>query len=300
VRGFDIPARAVLPIAKIDPPDADTFERRYARQSLPVVIRGAANHWPACGAWSPERLVSLCGDNLVLVTRYEGGSARDVSQVRMTVKAFIEAVCRREAGSEHLAWNGEDATTTLPQVVGELRLPDLVRTECSQTAIFMAGPRTWPYRSASNQFHYHPGVHAFATQIVGRKLFRLYGPRETRHLRPPRFWTAKPSRSTIEVHRADPAALAALRRARCFETVLEQGDALFIPASWWHLVGNEEFAILATTFYPAPVTQWRLGTVPGLATVIDRIRRRAVWRYYRKAGHIGLRPPAGGERERHG
>lgn len=288
MRGFDIPARAVLPVARIEPPHAEDFQRHYARKSLPVVIRGAASHWPACGSWSPERLVSLCGDNTAMITHYGGGSMNAVSQVSMSVKDFIEAVCRGDAGSDHLAWNGEDATSTLPQVAEELQLPDLVPTNSSQTVIFMAGPRKWPYRSVSNQFHYHPGVHAFATQLTGRKLFRLYAPRETRHLRPPKFWSSAPSRSTIEIHRADSAALAALRRANCYETFLDPGDALFIPASWWHLVGNEEFAVLATTFYPAPFTQWRLSTIPGIATVVDRFRRRAVWRWRREAGHRGL------------
>jgi hypothetical protein len=253
------------------------------------VIRGAARHWPACGTWSAERLIALCGHNSVMITQYAGNSARAVSQARTSVREFIEAACRGDAG-EHLAWNGEEATSSLAEVAGELRLPDLVRTSSSQTVIFMAGPRKWPYRSVCNQFHYHPGVHAFATQIAGRKLFRLYEPRQTRHFKPPPFWDPSPSRSTIEIHRADAAALAHFVRVECYETVLEPGDSLFVPASWWHLVGNDEFAVLATTFYPAPFTQWGLTTIPGMATLIDRIRRRQEWRARRQAGHLGLTP----------
>lgn len=125
-------------------------------------------------------------------------------------------------------------------------------------------------------------------QIQGRKLFRLYDPRETARIGARKPWMPLPSRGNVEMHKYDPVLHPRLAAASCYEVLLQPGDLLFIPAAWWHLVFNEEFAILATTFYPAPVRQWRLMTQPGIATVFDRLRRRELWRGRQKRGHFGL------------
>src|ERR1041385_3595589 len=289
MRELDVPARAIVPIPSIEKPDPDLFEREYARRSVPVIIKGVASEWPACGQWPMERLVSECGRNLVNITRYVDNSSKGSQFVRMRVGEFVKSLTEppRENG-DVLAWNGEFVSQTLPQLARELRLPYLVRPNRSHTVAFMAGPRQWPYRHVSNQFHYHPGLHAFAAQIQGRKLFRLYSPAETRCLYPVPWWRAVPSRSTIEIHRDDFTRFPRLGHAVCQEAWLETGDLLFIPSGWWHLVANESFAIVITTFYPAPFLQWRLASIPGIGTCIDRLRRRKLWKMRKAPGHLGL------------
>jgi hypothetical protein len=288
MKTLDIAARAVLPIPRVVRPDPDVFEREYAARGLPVVIQGVVEKWPACKAWPAERIVNECGGHDVKITRYEGNSKNAARSIQMRVGEFVQAVAESRPGSEVLAWNGELVADSLPELAAELELPYLVRTKSSDTVAFIAGPRAWPYRHVCNQFHYHPGLHAFAAQVQGRKLFRLYGPAESRSLYPPPWWESIPFRSAIEVHRDDLSAYPRLTEAVCYETILEAGEMLFIPASWWHLVANEEFAVLVTTFYPAPVTHWSFPKIPGLATLFDRIRRPKVWLDRFKPGHRGL------------
>lgn len=288
MKSFDIPARAILPVPRIYRPDPDVFEKEYAARSLPVIIQGVASEWPACGRWTPERIIRECGRHEVKITRYEGNSKNTPTPVQMPVGEFVEAVSQRKPGSEVLAWNGELVADSLPELAAELRLPYLVRTKSSDTVAFIAGPREWPYRHVCNQFHYHPGLHAFAAQVQGRKIFRLYGPAETRALYPPSWWARIPFRSHIEIHRDDLSSYPLLPQAVCYEAILEPGEMLFIPAAWWHLVGNEEFAVLITTFYPAPVAHWQIPQTPGIATLFDRVRRPKVWLDRSKPGHRGL------------
>jgi hypothetical protein len=287
---LDIPAREILPVPRIRRPEQEEFEHEYARRSRPVVIERGASDWPAIGNWPAERLVRECGNRLPLVTRYVGNSTAAARQFRMRVSDYIPLVCGSRPEATELGWAGEPVGYSLPELAAELRLPYLVRSPRSETASFVAGPRPWPYRHVSNQFHFHPGLHAFAAQVQGRKLFRLYHPRETRHLGARKPWHPMPSRGAFEIHRYDAERHASLSNAVCHEVLLEMGDLLFIPAAWWHLVWNEEFAIVATTFYPAPMTQWRLATTPGVATLFDRVRRWKLWMSRRAPGHRGLVP----------
>lgn len=288
MKSMDIAARGILPIPRVYRPDPDVFEKEYAARGLPVVIQGVADQWPACNAWPAERIIQECGGHDVKITRYEGNSKNGARSVQMRVGEFVDAVSQRKPGSEVLAWNGELVADSLPEMAAELELPYLVRTKSSDTVAFIAGPREWPYRHVCNQFHYHPGLHAFAAQVQGRKLFRLYGPAESAALYPPHAWEKIPFRSAIEVHQQDLSAFPRLTNAICYETVLETGEMLFIPAAWWHLVGNEDFAVLITTFYPAPISHWAFPHIPGFATLIDRMRRPKIWRDRFKPGHRGL------------
>jgi hypothetical protein len=288
MKSLDIPARAILPIPRVFRPESDAFDQEYAARGLPVVVQGVVDQWPAWNAWPAERINAVSGERSVKITQYEGNSKNHTRAVQMRVRDFIESVIERRPGSDILAWNGELVADTLPELAAEIRLPYLVRTRSSDTVAFVAGPREWPYRHVCNQFHYHPGLHAFAAQVQGRKLFRLYGPAESAALYPPRAWEKIPFRSAIEVHQQDLSRFPRLADAVCYETILEPGEMLFIPAGWWHLVANEEFAVLVTTFYPAPMVHWAFPHIPGFATLIDRIRRPRVWIDRLKPGHRGL------------
>lgn len=281
---LDLPSRSILPVPRIERPSINAFERDFASKSRPVVIRGIVNGWPAYRAWTAERFLAPSGEREATVVRYVDGD--EGTPVRMKVRDYVAAV--HSAEGVGLGWGGEPLNLSIPELAAELRLPYLVLSSRSETVAFISGPRPAPYRHASNQFHYHPGLHAFAAQLQGRKLFRLYDPTQTRYLYARNPWQSMPTRGGIPIHRYDPATYPLFAKAACHETILEPGDLLFIPAAWWHLVANEEFAVLATTFYPAPLRQWRLFTTPGLGTVIDRLRRWKLWRSRRRYGHQGL------------
>src|SRR5881394_155634 len=92
MRELDVPARAIDTVPSIEKPEPDLFEREYARRSVPVVIKGVASEWPACGRWPMERLVSECGRNLVNVTRYVANSSKGSQFVGMRVGEFARSL----------------------------------------------------------------------------------------------------------------------------------------------------------------------------------------------------------------
>lgn len=285
---LDLPARVIHPVPRIERPGVELFEREFARRGRPVVITGVARGWPACGAWPAGRFIGPSGDRETTFIRYSDDPKTGSTVVRMKVRDYVSAVSQPTPEGMMLGCDGEPLSVIVPDLAAELRLPYFVRARRSETVAFISGPRPAPYRHPSNQFHYHPGLHAFAAQLQGRKLFRLYDPGQTRYLYARKPWQSMPSRGGIQIDRYDAAVHPLIAKAACHEAALEPGDLLFIPAAWWHLVANEEFSVLATTFYPAPLSQWRLFTVPGLGTVLDRVRRRSVWKSRRRPGHQGL------------
>lgn len=97
--------------------------------------------------------------------------------------------------------------------------------------------------------------------LSGSKLFVLFSPWETERLYPtPRRDGALNNTSQLGsvlnlqrnprdnlpsgIKKKFPAA----REAHCMLTIVEQGDAIFIPNGWWHEVFTPEFTISVNTW----------------------------------------------------
>src|SRR5262245_33016449 len=50
------------PIPEIGELDANAFQREFLLPAKPVLLKGFARHWPACGKWSPEFFAAKFGD----------------------------------------------------------------------------------------------------------------------------------------------------------------------------------------------------------------------------------------------
>jgi hypothetical protein len=120
-----------------------------------------------------------------------------------------------------------DVLGDVPELVGEFPPPNVYRGDI-EYHIFMG-------RDTRTRGHYHLHQHAMIFQIHGRKRVLLYAPRDADRLysypvrRSPHFQT-----SQVEFDRPDFEKFPLLRGTYLYETILEPGDALFVPIHWWH------------------------------------------------------------------
>ena len=116
-------------------------------------------------------------------------------------------------------------------------MPKRFLGEAHTVELFFGGPGgTFPY------LHYdYMGLHAFISQLYGRKEFTVVAPQHTACVYPD---PENPWRSSIENHHTpDLARYPLFAQAEKLTFVVDPGDTLFIPNGWWHTARSLEVTI---------------------------------------------------------
>lgn len=210
------------------------FLRDYVQPSRPVVIEGALPETSgARQRWTPAYFRERFADHPVRVSYRE----------RMRFAAFIDAVLasREDAPGPYMF------RTFIGPHLPEL-LPDLAPANAYAFPRRFASPlmpRRWRrpdgylkllIGGTGGRFpvlHYDlENAHAMITEVYGDKEFVLFRPEDGAYLYPKPFM---PNQSAIaDLRQVDAQAFPAYAQATPWRTVLHPGDAVFVPARWWH------------------------------------------------------------------
>lgn len=110
--------------------------------------------------------------------------------------------------------------------------------------------RSFLYRNSYTDWHFHVIDETFMAQVVGAKEVLLLPPDET-------SWRAL--RPVVEeagyLYDIDTRRFPGIRGLHALRTVVEPGDALYIPVYWWHAVQSIDDAFGATVAatFPTPL-----------------------------------------------
>lgn len=212
--------RASWEVAALD--DA-TFELGYRSAHRPVVFRGCARDWPAL-AWTHRGLAERMGD--VEVEALRGRSEhdqwwleRETLRTRMRFGDLLEQ-CLATTGDDLYAVGRNDllaepGLAPLKDEIGHLPgcRPD-------------PGPRLWIGPEGTRTPLHHDQSSAWLVQVEGRK----------------RIWLASPLEPTLldtaqgVFNGYEPESAPSDDQVHWRSTVLEPGDAVYLPVGWWHQV----------------------------------------------------------------
>ena len=258
------------PVARIDLPTEREFRERYFEPGTPVILTGAAAHWKGLEAWTLEGLSERIGDREVQVRHYAG--EHSVSSIR-----FERASC-----SEYLAQLDEGLATDryLAQLDIPGQLPELVPE--MDSAPFLGGDSIGPYLWVGGGGHVEPLHHDFPAdgllvQVRGHKRAVLFGPDQHELLYP--FSALSPFGlpyfARVNVDRPDLRRHTRFSRAEPWQASIAPGDALFLPAGWWHQVYIESEVAVSVSFgFRAPRRAWDAYYQKALARRQSRVVRR--------------------------
>ena len=224
--------------------DADTFFRNHYLACRPVVIGEFCRRWPAMQRWQPALLAERFADREVEIQSgrssdpdYELNSIRLRKRVRFG--EFMARVMRGEASNdEYLTANNRAFASpdfaSLRDDVGAL--PTCIdRSRFEQSAHWWVGPR-----GTKTPLH-HDTVMLFHAQVVGRKRWRLISPLQT-----PRVYNHRAVFSRVDLDHVDFDRFPLMRGVQVLETVVEPGEALFLPLAWWHQVDALDISVSAS------------------------------------------------------
>ncbi len=225
----------------------DQFHAEIVPAYRPMILRGLVYNWPAVAA-ARSGSVAMAQ----YIRRFDGGRP---------VKIFVaapETAGRFFYTENHHSFNFKTAQILLPVLLDAL----VAEADNPQAAVLYAGsaatsetypgwaeanpltlapsdaaPRLWLGNASRASTHYD-GSHNIAAVVAGRRRFALFPPEQAANLYvgPLENTIAGQPTSMVDVEAPNldryPQFLDALAAMQVAE--LEPGDALFIPALWWH------------------------------------------------------------------
>ncbi|KAL9026918.1 MAG: hypothetical protein Q9196_004490 [Gyalolechia fulgens] len=243
-------------------PSMQAFET-HMETAQPILIDAALTHWPAMHErpWSsPEYLLEKTFGGRRLIPVEIGRSYTDVEwgQSIITFKEFMEKYLMSEApdASRRGYLAQHDLFSQIPTLRNDIAVPDYCYTvpphpKASGSAGTSKPPpaqldepllNAWfgPAGTVS-PLHTDP-YHNILCQVVGKKYVRLYSPEQTEKLYPKGIEDGGVDMSNTSEVDAEAAAevlnaeFPLFRQAKYVETILNEGECLYIPVGWWHYV----------------------------------------------------------------
>ncbi|KAI4089650.1 MAG: hypothetical protein LQ344_005221 [Seirophora lacunosa] len=258
------------PVPSSVAPTMQAFETQLA-SGRPLLITEALAHWPAMQErpWaSPAYLLrrTFGGRRLIPVETGRSYTDADWGQSIITFKEFMEKYMMMPADAAtdasdlgYLAQH--DLFAQIPSLRNDIAVPDYCYTEPPplkaavkdagfSTADVAAPPpkldepllNAWfgPAGTVS-PLHTDP-YHNILCQVVGKKYVRLYSPEQTDKLYPKGVEGGGVDMSNTSEVDAEASAdeldaeFPLFRQAEYVETILGEGECLYIPVGWWHYV----------------------------------------------------------------
>ncbi|KAL9010072.1 MAG: hypothetical protein Q9173_004948 [Seirophora scorigena] len=257
------------PVPSSVAPTMQAFETQLA-SGRPLLITEALAHWPAMQErpWaSPAYLLrrTFGGRRLIPVEMGRSYTDADWGQSIITFKEFMEKYMMSADGAMDASTLGylaqHDLFAQIPSLRNDIAVPDYCYTEPPpmKAAVKDAGfsnadvaaplPQldepllnAWfgPAGTVS-PLHTDP-YHNILCQVVGKKYVRLYSPEQTDKLYPKGVEGGGVDMSNTSEVDAEASAdeldaeFPLFRQAEYVETILGEGECLYIPVGWWHYV----------------------------------------------------------------
>jgi hypothetical protein len=255
---------ALLPVPRVRNQDVATFLRDHLAAEQPVVLEGAAAHWPCMDRWTPEFFSQRFGDEPIRLLQM-GPEDTGAGRYESVETILSDALQRLEEGNRAYC-RFLPTLMEYPEMQADLDMAWLrARRGTLSTGgnlhLFIGGAGT------STGLHSAVSTNLFV-QVLGKKRWTLYSPSWTPLLEPPMdramyFW------STFDPEAPDYDAFPACRHLRGYEVELGPGDVLFNPPFWWHKVSNPTMSIGVGFRWFPPGPCYRASPIQWLLTYLS-------------------------------
>jgi hypothetical protein len=221
--------------------DSREFIEIYLRPRRPVIFTDAVSAWPARERYTPEHFRRHYGDKRIGIDGREWRLDELIDRLEVSTPEEPGPYPCKFAVMRDFAELLPELTPrvpySLPDRQGSTLLPDRLFEGVANVEIFFGGP--------GGRFpHLHYDVlhlHAWITQLYGRKAFTLYAPNQEHllYVDPETPW-----QSSIENHQQpDYERYPLFKNAVSRSVVIEPGETLFLPCGWWHTARSLETTI---------------------------------------------------------
>lgn len=223
-----------MQVERVDRISRQDFNEHFVKPRRPVILTGLIDAWPAAQKWSLDWFREHHGARMV-ERRGATGSVTLAQHIEQTIASTPERP------APYL--RNINIQTDWPELVSDV-LPRIGITAPDWLSSPLM-PQGWPRKAKYlNQLfisgagttiplHYDEWMmHAFITNVVGRKEFSLFPPEDGDKLYPSAEYDLVSE--VPDPYRVDPVRYPLFQQARRTSVVLEAGESVFLPCGWWH------------------------------------------------------------------
>jgi hypothetical protein len=225
----------LTPIEKVDKISPRDFRENFYNPMKPVILTGMAKEWAAYNKWNWDLFIEEVGHVKVGVynnVKSDAYTPINTADDYMTFGDYINMVRKGPAEWRIFLFNIFDHA---PQLITDFSWPeDYAGGFVKRYPMLFVGGR-----GSVTHMHFDIDLsHIFHTQFLGRKRVLLF-PFEEQHKLYRKPWEVL-SFVNFEhyfdsnTNKLDVNNYPAVQYANGFETILEHGDTLFMPAGYWH------------------------------------------------------------------
>jgi ribosomal protein L16 Arg81 hydroxylase len=224
--------------------DANEFREKYLELGVPVIIRGCITDLPFF-QWDMRYIHGKCGENIVQTRKnvhrdsYKIGLKYCIEE--LTIKDYINMLENDPERAKNYYLAVQNIKTSLPELEKEAILPKYIEKK-------HMGPYLWIGSETHYEFCHWDADDGFLMMIKGKKSVKLF--RDLRSLYPNKLGSlGRTVQSQVDCDVFDLEKFPRLKDTVCEEGVLEEGDALFIPAFYWHQITSLTQSISMNCFF---------------------------------------------------
>jgi len=217
------------------------FLEKYYTQNTPVILTDILARWPAMSLWTPEYFKQKYGQVLVevQVNRNSNPKYELEKSKHKKVMPFAEYVDWVLTGGETndyymVATNENLFKAELKDLLKDIiPWPEYLDRSANSCKPYLSfGPA-----GTITPLHYDP-LNLFLAQIYGRKLVKMISPNQ-KHL----VYNHASAYSEVDLNNIDYAKYPRFKDVNLIEIILNPGEVLFLPVTWWHYVKALEISI---------------------------------------------------------
>lgn len=274
----------LVPLQKFDTISAEDFKNNYYNPTIPVVIKNLSHNWPAFHKWNWDYFIDIVGNKEVGVYNNIKSDAYTPINKADGYMKFGDYLQQVRKGPLELRIFLFNMFQHAPQLVNDFTWPDeLMKGFVKKFPMLFAG-------GAGSVTHMHYDIdmsHILHTQFMGKKRVLLFPYAEKSKLyHKPWEVLCMPNFANYR-EQFDYQSFPATKLANGYETILEHGETLFMPAGYWHHMEYIEsgFAMSLRALQPSVTGKldgvWRLFGMRNIDTLLKKTA--PVWWYnYKK------------------
>ena len=232
------------PIPRLPSPSMHTFQAHLSTSNTPLHLFRTID-WPAHTLWrTPSYLLSLTssGTRLVPIELGRTYTSAAWTQKLIPFAEFMETyILSPHPTTAYLAQH--NLFTQIPALRNDITVPDYCYTEPpvhGDKELEEPVVNAW-FGPAGTVSPLHTDPYAnILVQVVGRKYLRLYRPAAKVYPRGEEGGVDMSNTSEVDVEDVDHGKFPDFAEEDYVECILEPGDAVYIPAGWWHYLRSLE------------------------------------------------------------
>eukprot|EP00924_Labyrinthula_sp_SR-Ha-C_P006951 maker-scaffold_8-snap-gene-5.9-mRNA-1 protein AED:0.02 eAED:0.02 QI:88/0.66/0.75/1/0/0/4/178/372 len=215
-------------------------------------------------SWTLQTLLKKSGHNEVIVrTDVHKKEYKDGTRVpihKMPLSQYIDQVSTNKAKKFYLA--ACNIKKALPELVSEVTLPTFIKK-------VHKGP-TRPFLWIAPQRHYEfchfDPDDGLLIVVKGRKNVRICSPEYLHELYPNPLGSFGRTVQSQVLFDQETSKFSRFNQVQLWETTLTDGEALYIPAFWWHQVISEYLTVSLNVFWGSDLFVKKIQKEPVLKT----------------------------------